>query len=117
MAIITVIIVIISVLLIALVLVQKSKGGGLAAQFQSSNQVMGAPKTADFLEKATWTLMGVIAILCIVCTVFFSHVNSGSEQSAIREQSGVALPALPENTTNTVDEPSVETPAEAADAE
>ena len=43
MAVLTVIIVIISVLLIALVLVQKAKGGGLSAQFQSSNQVMGAP--------------------------------------------------------------------------
>ena len=107
MAVLTVIIVIISVLLIALVLVQKAKGG-LAAQFQSSNQVMGAPKTADFLEKATWTLMGVIAILCIVCTVFFSHVRVASEQSAIREQSGVSLPAMPENVS---DAPATEAPA------
>lgn len=102
MAVLTVIIVIISVLLIALVLVQKAKGGGLAAQFQSSNQVMGAPKTADFLEKATWTLMGVIAVLCIICTVFFSHVRVSSEQSAIREQSGVTLPAMPENVSDSI---------------
>jgi len=110
MAILTVIIVIISVLLIALVLVQKSKGGGLAANFQSSNQVMGAPKTADFLEKATWTLMGVIAVLCIICTVFFSHVRTASEQSAIQEQTNsVSLPAMPENVS---DVPAVDAPAE-----
>lgn len=109
MEVITVIIVIISVLLIALVLIQKAKGGGLAAQFQSSNQIMGAPKTADVLEKATWTLMGVIAILCIVCTVFFSHVRVSSEQSALREQSGVSLPAMPENVS---DAPAAEIPAE-----
>ena len=102
MAVLTVIIVIISVLLIALVLIQKAKGGGLAAQFQSSNQVMGAPKTADFLEKATWTLMGIIAVLCIICTVFFSHVRVSSEQSAIREQSGVTLPAMPENVSDSI---------------
>lgn len=102
MTVLTVIIVIISVLLIALVLVQKAKGGGLAAQFQSSNQVMGAPKTADFLEKATWTLMGIIAVLCIICTVFFSHVRVSSEQSAIREQSGVTLPAMPENVSDSI---------------
>lgn len=115
MAVLTVIIVIISVLLIALVLVQKAKGGGLAAQFQSSNQVMGAPKTADFLEKATWTLMGVIALLCIVCTVFFSHVRVVSEQSAIREVNGVSLPAMPENVSDaaTTDASDVE----AADAD
>ena len=102
MAVLTVIIVIISVLLIALVLVQKAKGGGLAAQFQSSNQIMGAPKTADFLEKATWTLMGIIAVLCIICTVFFSHVRVSSEQSAIREQSGVTLPPMPENVSDSI---------------
>ena len=112
MTVLTVIIVIISVLLIALVLVQKAKGGGLAAQFQSSNQVMGAPKTADFLEKATWSLMGVIAILCIICTVFFSHVRVASEQSAIREQSGVSLPAMPENVS---DAPAAELPADNAE--
>lgn len=114
MTVLTVIIVIISVLLIALVLVQKAKGGGLAAQFQSSNQVMGAPKTADFLEKATWTLMGVVAILCIVCTVFFSHVRVASEQSAIREQSGVSLPAMPENVS---DAPSADATVETPEAE
>ena len=52
----TILIVIAAVLLVLLVLVQNSKGGGLAAGFSSGNQVMGAPKTADFLEKASWTI-------------------------------------------------------------
>ena len=50
---ITVLIFLAAILLTLLVLVQNSKGGGLAAGFSSGNQVMGAPKTADFLEKAT----------------------------------------------------------------
>ena len=54
---ITILIVIAAILLTLLVLVQNSKGGGLAAGFASGNQVMGAPKTADFLEKATWTII------------------------------------------------------------
>lgn len=113
MAILTVIIVIICVLLIAIVLVQKSKGGGLAAGFQSSNQVMGAPKTADFLEKATWTLMGVVALLCIVCTVFFSHAKVSSESSALQEQATEqTLPTMPEN----VSEDAQATEAPAAEA-
>ena len=37
-------------------LVQNSKGGGLAANFTSAGQSMGIRKTADFLEKSTWTL-------------------------------------------------------------
>lgn len=56
-------IVIVCVLLILVVLVQNSKGGGLASSFSSSNQVMGVRKTADFLEKATWSL--AIALLAL----------------------------------------------------
>ncbi|MBQ1859207.1 MAG: preprotein translocase subunit SecG [Paludibacteraceae bacterium] len=63
---ITVLIFLAAILLTLLVLVQNSKGGGLAAGFSSGNQVMGAPKTADFLEKATWTLLAVIVALSIV---------------------------------------------------
>ena len=57
---ITILIVIAAILLTLLVLVQNSKGGGLAAGFASGNQVMGAPKTADFLEKATWTIIALM---------------------------------------------------------
>ena len=48
------------------VLIQNSKGGGLASNFAGSNQIMGVRKTADFLEKATWILAGVIMVFCIV---------------------------------------------------
>lgn len=47
------------------VLIQNSKGGGLASNFAGSNQVMGVRKTADFLEKATWILATVIMVLCL----------------------------------------------------
>ncbi len=45
----SVLILMVCVLLIFGVLVQNSKGGGLAANF-SGSQVMGVRKTADFLE-------------------------------------------------------------------
>ena len=112
MVITTVIIVIICFLLIAIVLMQKSKGGGLAAGFQSSNQIMGAPRTADFLEKATWTLMGIIALLCVVCTVFFSQ--RATSVSSQMEQQAVEAPAFPETT---ADEAPAEVPATDAAAE
>jgi preprotein translocase subunit SecG len=53
---------------ILIVLVQNSKGGGLAANFTSAGQTMGIRKTADFLEKSTWTLAAAIFILCLVAT-------------------------------------------------
>jgi preprotein translocase subunit SecG len=47
------------------VLIQNSKGGGLASNFAGSNQIMGVRKTADFLEKATWTLAFAVMVLCL----------------------------------------------------
>ncbi|MGN0230334.1 MAG: preprotein translocase subunit SecG, partial [Muribaculaceae bacterium] len=57
-AFIIVLIILASILLIGVVLIQKSKGGGLASGFASGNQMMGVRKTTDFIEKATWTLIG-----------------------------------------------------------
>lgn len=62
--------VVVAVLLAFIVLIQESKGGGLASSFASSNQIMGVRKTTDFIEKATWVLAVVMVVLC-VCTAFF----------------------------------------------
>jgi preprotein translocase subunit SecG len=62
---ISVLIFIICALLILIVLVQNSKGGGLASNFSSSNQFMGVRKTTDFLEKATWTLAVALLVLSL----------------------------------------------------
>lgn len=56
-----------SVLLIGVVLIQKSKGGGLAANASNYNQIMGVRKTTDFVEKATWGLAIFICVLSIAC--------------------------------------------------
>ena len=51
-----VLVILASILMCGIVLIQESKGGGLASGFSSSNQIMGVRKTTDFLEKATWAL-------------------------------------------------------------
>lgn len=58
--------VIVAILLIGVVLVQKSKGGGLASGFSGANQIMGVRHTNDFIEKTTWTLAAIVAILAVV---------------------------------------------------
>jgi preprotein translocase subunit SecG len=74
-------IVIVCILLILVVLVQNSKGGGLASSFSSSNQVMGVRKTADFLEKATWSL--AIALLALsLLSAAYKPTNGGEENTA-----------------------------------
>ena len=71
-----------AILMILIVLVQNSKGGGLASNFSSSNQVMGVRKTTDFLEKATWSL----AIALLVLSVFASAVIPKEENSESRSR-------------------------------
>ena len=62
-----VLIILASIVLAFVVLIQNSKGGGLASNFASSNQVMGVRKTVDVLEKTTWGLAAGIMLLCFVC--------------------------------------------------
>jgi preprotein translocase subunit SecG len=83
---ISVLIFIASVLLVLIVLVQNSKGGGLAANFSASNQVMGVRKTADFLEKATWTLAGSLVILSIMASAAIPRDGAEVERSLIEGQ-------------------------------
>jgi preprotein translocase subunit SecG len=63
-------IILVCILLILIVLVQNSKGGGLASSFSSSNQVMGVRKTADFLEKATWSLAVALLVLSLLSAAY-----------------------------------------------
>ncbi len=80
------IIIVIAIFLILIVLVQNSKGGGLAAGFTSSNQYMGVRKTADFLEKATWTLASALLALCIISSIALRAGGNNTKKSAIEEQ-------------------------------
>lgn len=61
--------VIVAILLTLIVLIQESKGGGLASSFSASNAIMGVRKTTDFIEKATWTLAGVLVVLSVVANL------------------------------------------------
>lgn len=82
----SVLIVIVCVLLTMIVLVQNSKGGGLASNFQASNQVMGVRKTADFLEKSTWTLAVGLLVFSLVASMTIPRDRGGVNESRIQEQ-------------------------------
>lgn len=73
----SVLIIIVCILLTLVVLVQNSKGGGLASNFSSSNQIMGVRKTADFLEKATWTLAVALLVLSMI-SIFVIPRSTGT---------------------------------------
>lgn len=81
-----VLIFIVSILIILIVLVQNSKGGGLAANFAGSNQIMGVRRTADFLEKATWTLAGALLILSIIASMTIPRTTVDPKKSKIEDK-------------------------------
>jgi preprotein translocase subunit SecG len=84
---ITILIFILAIFLILIVLVQNSKGGGLASGFSASNQVMGVRKTTDFLEKATWSLMGAVLFLSITSSAFINKSeDAAAKQSMIKNE-------------------------------
>ena len=90
----SVLILIACILLILVVLVQNSKGGGLAANFGSTGQIMGVRKTADFLEKTTWSLaMALLALSLISILVIPRNVaSSGLQDTELREKIENAQP-------------------------
>ncbi len=90
-ALITGLILIVCILLVLIVLVQNSKGGGLASNFQSSGQVMGVRKTADFLEKATWVLAASLLVLSVLGSAFIQRGVADANQSKVQQQIETAI--------------------------
>ena len=62
-----IIMVIAALLMIGIVLIQESKGGGLASQFSGYNQIGGVRKTTDFIEKMTWGLAAAMVVISVFC--------------------------------------------------
>lgn len=111
---ITVLIFIVCALLVLIVLVQNSKGGGLASNFQSSGQVMGVRKTTDFLEKGTWFLAAALLVLSVMGSAFIPRENAGVEESMVRDQiENTVDPLQVPNFPTTIPETSTETNTEA----
>lgn len=107
----SILIVIAALLLIGVVLIQKSKGGGLASNFSGANQVMGVRKSTDFIEKATWTLAIFIAVCSIVSAFFIQNtlVEGKSHVNAVPVQQEQSTPFPTESAP--VEAPVAETPA------
>ena len=61
---------------IIVVLLQNSKGGGLASNFAAGNQTFGVRQTADLLEKVTWGLVAFVFVVAIASS-FVTGTNKG----------------------------------------
>ncbi|MBI1317121.1 preprotein translocase subunit SecG [bacterium] len=89
-------------LLIAVVLIQNPKGGGLSSAFGTGGtQLLGGVKKAtDVLDRATWVLAGSLIALVLMTNLFTSPAETASDQEAptslIKEQiDNNATPSAP----------------------
>ena len=78
---IVILILLVCLFLAAAVLVQNSKGGGLAANFSAPNQIMGVRKTTETIEKITWGLAIALAVLSLAATIAIPRHNVDTEIS------------------------------------
>ena len=109
---IVILVVLASLLMCLIVLIQESKGGGLAADYSNNNQILGAPKTTNFVEKATWTLAGIMIVLSVISVAFLPGkggngsviMQQATEQKAVNNLPGIAQPSATET-------PAAEAPA------
>lgn len=76
----TVLIALVCILLMGAVLIQNPKGGGVDSTFGGSqaNQMFGAAKSADFIEKATWYLAAALFVLCIITSLMVGGAEGGA---------------------------------------
>ena len=97
-----------------IVLVQESKGGGLAADYSSFNQMAGAPKTTNFIEKATWGLAIAMIVLSVLSVAFLP--STSVSDSVIMQQATEQKATNPGNIPGIAQPSATEQPAEQAPA-
>ena len=71
----TILIALVSFLLMGVVLIQNPKGGGVDSTFGGSgaNQVFGAARSTDFIEKLTWGLAIALFVLAIITAIIVNN--------------------------------------------
>lgn len=111
-----ILIVIAALLMIGIVLIQESKGGGLASNFASYNQIGGVRKTTDFIEKATWSLAAFMVVISVFCA--YVAPQSSTDNSVLE---GIENPVtnpqnLPGFGASQTEAPAAEAPAAEAPA-
>ena len=89
----SILIVLACVLLICAVLIQKSKGGGLASDYSQGNQYLGYRKTTDFIEKATWSLAVFICVISILASFTITKPTTKSTITPVQAETTMPAPA------------------------
>jgi len=86
--------ILVSILLVVVILMQNSKGGGLAGSFGGSNfgTVFGVRRTSDFLTRATTILATVFIVLALLINFFFLPGKGASSKESVIQSGQVSVP-------------------------
>jgi preprotein translocase subunit SecG len=88
-----ILLVLVAILMMGAVLIQSSKGGGLAGTFGGgdASAVFGVRRTADFLIKLT-SILGTILLLFSLVTNVIINKGGGTNESIIQQNTGQQNP-------------------------
>lgn len=87
--------IILSIALIIIVLMQSSKGGGLAGSFGGSamGTVFGVRRTADFLSRSTTITATIFIVLALIINMFFLPRVANTGESIIQRGTPTSVPS------------------------
>jgi preprotein translocase subunit SecG len=86
--------ILVSVLLVIVILMQNSKGGGLAGSFGGGNfgTVFGVRRTADFLTRSTTILATTFIVLALLINIFFLPGKGSSSKESVIQSGQTSVP-------------------------
>lgn len=90
-----IILIIISFILILAVLIQNPKGGGIAANFNFPQQIVGVQRTSDLIEKITWGVVIGIFVICLGTSFSKPDQGQGFDTKVKDHFDNSAAPATP----------------------
>ncbi|MBI4946011.1 MAG: preprotein translocase subunit SecG [Bacteroidetes bacterium] len=88
----SVLIIIVCCLLVLIILIQNPKGGGIASNFMSSNQFIGAKQQVELVEQVTWGFVGGLVVLCIAFAGFVGTGTKAEVKESIVSKSEMPMP-------------------------
>lgn len=76
---------VVCLLLMLVVLIQNPKGGGIDSTFggTQANQMLGASRSTDVIEKITWGLAITLFVLCIVTALAVGSTSGADLNGAL----------------------------------
>ena len=94
-------IIFLSFLLVLVIMVQNTKGGGLASTFGGdSQQIGGVKKTTDFLDRSTWILASLLFLLILFSNITLNSGSDVNESELLNNSDDIVIEEILEESSN-----------------